>query len=105
MIREFSFGSLKVAIIQLNLSIEVLGLQRKGGEKPILNPENDLILAPTDHIVYMARKRFDWMKNNGQILQKINKAVLTHHCYERNLLFGQNLLIQWRLCDPKTVSK
>jgi len=72
--REFSFGSLKVAIIQLNLSIEVLGLQRKGGEKPILNPENDLILAPTDHIVYMARKRFDWMKNNGQILQKINKV-------------------------------
>jgi voltage-gated potassium channel len=72
--REFSFGSLKVAVIQLNLPVEILGLQRKGGEKPVLNPENNLILAPTDHIVYMARKRFDWMKNNGQILRHINKA-------------------------------
>lgn len=72
--REVSFGSLKVAIIQLNLSIEILGLQRKGGVKPILNPGNDMILAPTDHIVYMSRKRFDWMKNNSQIIRQINKV-------------------------------
>ena len=71
--KEFSFGSLKVAIIQLDLSVEILGLQRKGGEKPILNPENKMILAPTDHIVYMARKRFDWKKNNGPILRQIYK--------------------------------
>ena len=71
--KEFSFGSLKVAIIQLNLSVEILGLQRKGGEKPILNPGNKMILAPTDHIVYMAGKRFDWKKNNGPILRQIYK--------------------------------
>jgi hypothetical protein len=45
----------------------------KTGGKPILNPENNLILAPTDRIVYMSRKRFDWLKNNGQILQHIHK--------------------------------
>ena len=73
--KEFSFGSLKIAIIQLNLSVEVLGLQRKEGEKPILNPENKLILAPTDHIVYMARKRFDWRKNNGPILRQIYREL------------------------------
>jgi voltage-gated potassium channel len=72
--REFSFGSLKIAVIQLDLPVEILGIQREAGEKPILNPENNVILAPTDHIVYMSRKRFDWMKNNGQILQQINKA-------------------------------
>jgi voltage-gated potassium channel len=71
--KEFSFASLKIAIIQLNLSLEILGLERKGEEKPILNPENKMILAPTDHIVYMARKRFDWKKNNGPILRQIYK--------------------------------
>ncbi len=71
--KEFSFGSLKVAIIQLNLSIEILGLRRQADEKPILNPENKMILVPTDHIVYMARKRFDWKKNNGPILRQIYK--------------------------------
>jgi hypothetical protein len=32
-----------------------------------------LILAPTDQIVYMARKRFDWKKNNSSILMQIYK--------------------------------
>ena len=71
--KELSFGSLKIAIIQLNLSVEILGLERKGEENPILNPENKMILAPTDHIVYMARKRFYWKKNNGPILRQIYK--------------------------------
>ncbi len=71
--REFSFGSLKIAAIQLNLPVEILGLQRKAGEKPLLNPENKLILTPADHIVYMAKMRFDWLKNNGPIVQQINK--------------------------------
>ena len=71
--REFSFGSLKIAAIQLNFPVEILGLQKKIGEKPILNPENKQILAPTDHIVYMSRERFDWLGNNGQIMQIINK--------------------------------
>lgn len=71
--REFSFGSLKVAAIELNFPVEILGLQKKAGEKPILNPENKQILAPTDHIVYMSRKRFDWSKNNGLIMQQIKK--------------------------------
>ncbi len=71
--REFSIGSLKIAAIQLNLPVQVLGIQRKAEEKPILNPENSLILTPTDHIVYMSRKRFDWLKNSGPIMQQIAK--------------------------------
>ena len=72
--KEFSFGSLKVAAIQLNLPVEILGIQNKASAKPTLNPENNLILAPTDHIVYMSRKRFDWLKNKDQIIQQINKV-------------------------------
>ncbi len=71
--REFSIGSLKMAAIQLNLPVEVLGIQSKERGKLNLNPENSLILTATDHIVYMSRKRFDWLKNNGQILQHIHK--------------------------------
>lgn len=70
---EFSFGSLKVAAIQLNLPVEILGLQRKTGEKPMLNPENNMILVSTDQIVYMSRKRMDWMKNSGQVIQQLSK--------------------------------
>ena len=71
--REFSIGSLKIAAIQLKLPVEVLGIQSKEGEKLSLNPENNLILTPTDHIVYMSRKRFNWLKNSGQIMQHIAK--------------------------------
>ena len=74
--QEFSFGNLKAAIIQLNLSLQILGIKRKACEKPVLNPENSLILASTDHIVYMSRRRFDWMKNNGQILRQIQNMSL-----------------------------
>ncbi|MBC8288415.1 MAG: hypothetical protein H8E42_13160 [Nitrospinae bacterium] len=70
---EFSFGSLKLAVIQLNFPVEILGIQRKAGEKPMLNPENNLILVSTDQIVYMSRKRMDWMKNSGQVIQHLNK--------------------------------
>jgi hypothetical protein len=62
--REVSIGSLKIAAIQLKLPVEVLGLQSEEGEKLSLNPGNDLILTPADHIVYMSRKRFDWLKNS-----------------------------------------
>ena len=71
--REFSIGRLKIAAIQLKLPAEILGIQRKAGEKPILNPENSLILTPVDHIVYMSKERFDWLKNSGQIMQQIVK--------------------------------
>jgi voltage-gated potassium channel len=71
--REFSIGSLKIATIQLKLPVEILGIQSKEGGKLNLNPENSLILTATDHIVYMSRKRFDWLKNNGEILQHIHK--------------------------------
>ena len=59
----------------LKLPVEVLGIQSKEGEKLSLNPENNLILTPTDHIVYMSRKRFDWLKNSGQIMQHIAKML------------------------------
>ena len=72
--REFSFGNLKVAAIELNFPVEILGLQKKAGEKPILNPENTQMLAPTDHLVYLSKKRFDWLKNNGEIIQQIKKS-------------------------------
>ncbi|MCH8157827.1 MAG: hypothetical protein IID18_08795 [Nitrospinae bacterium] len=69
--QEFSMGSLKIAAIRLNLPVEVLGLQRETGEKPVLNPENSTILTPADHIVYMSRRRFNWLQNSGQIMQEI----------------------------------
>jgi hypothetical protein len=72
--REFSIGSLKIAAIQLKLPVEILGLQSEEGEKLSLNPGNDLILTPADHIVYMSRKRFNWLKNSGQIMQQISKG-------------------------------
>jgi len=72
--RGFSIGSLKIAAIQLKLPVEILGIQSKEAKKLNLNPENDLILTPDDHIVYMSRKRFDWLKNSGQIMQQIAKV-------------------------------
>jgi len=68
-------GSLKIAAIQLKLPVEILGLQSEEGEKLSLNPGNDLILTPADHIVYMARKRFDWLGNSSQILEQIKKMT------------------------------
>ncbi|MFP6637238.1 MAG: ion channel [Nitrospinaceae bacterium] len=69
--QEFNIGSLKIAAIQLKLPVGVLGIQSMEGGQLRLNPENDLILTSTDHIIYMSRKRFDWLKNSGQILQQI----------------------------------
>ena len=73
--RGFSIGSLKIAAIQLKLPVEILGIQSKEAKKLNLNPENDLILTPDDHIVYMSRKRFNWLKNSGQIMQHIAKML------------------------------
>ena len=71
--REFSIGSLKITTIQLNLPVQILGIHGKEGGKLNLNPENSLILTAADHIVYMSRKRFDWLKNSSQIMQQIAK--------------------------------
>ena len=68
---NFSFGCLKIAATQLNLPVEILGIQKTTSEKPILNPENKLVLVSIDHIVYMARKRFDWLGNSSKILEQI----------------------------------
>jgi hypothetical protein len=73
--REFSIGSLKIAAIQLKLPVEILGVKSEEGEKLSLNPGNDLILTPADHIVYMSRKRFDWLENSSQILEQIKKLT------------------------------
>ena len=72
--RQISIGSLKIAVIQLNLPVEILGIQRDAKETLALNPENSLVLTPADHIVYMSRKRFDWLKNSAQILRQIAKG-------------------------------
>jgi hypothetical protein len=72
---NFSFGCLKVAATQLNLPVEILGIQKATSEKPILNPENKLVLVSVDHIVYMARKRFDWLGNSSKILEQIKKLT------------------------------
>ena len=72
---NFSFGCLKVAATQLNLPVEILGIQKTTSEKPILNPENKLVLASIDHIVYMAMKRFDWLGNSSKILEQIKKLT------------------------------
>jgi voltage-gated potassium channel len=73
--KEFSIGSLKIATIQLKLPVEILGIQSKEGGKLSLNPENDLMLTSVDHIVYMSRKRFDWLTNSGQVLQQISQEL------------------------------
>jgi len=73
--KNFSFGCLKTAATQLNLPVEILGIQKTGNEKPILNPENNLVLASIDHIVYMARQRFDWLGNSSQIIEQIKKLT------------------------------
>ncbi len=72
--QKFSIGSLKIAAIELNLPVEVLGIQSKTGGKLKLNPENNLVLSASDHIVYMSKKRFNWLKNSGHILQHIAKT-------------------------------
>ena len=73
--QNFSFGCLKIAATQLNLPVEILGIQKTTDEKPILNPENKLLLESVDHIVYMAKKRFDWLGNSSQILEQIKKLI------------------------------
>jgi hypothetical protein len=73
--KNFSFGCLKTAATQLNLPVEILGIQKTANEKPILNPENNLVLASIDHIVYMARQRFDWLGNSSQIIEQIKKLT------------------------------
>ncbi len=71
--REFSIGSLKIVAIQLELPVQILGIQSKAKKKLHLNPGNNLMLTPADHIVYMSRKRFDWLQNSSQIMQHIAK--------------------------------
>ncbi|MBT4375064.1 MAG: hypothetical protein HOD16_05175, partial [Nitrospina sp.] len=73
--QNFSFGCLKIAATQLNLPVEILGIQKTTNEKPILNPENKLVLGSIDHIVYMARKRFDWLGNSSKVLEQIKKLA------------------------------
>jgi voltage-gated potassium channel len=73
--QNFSFGCLKIAATQLDLPVEILGIQKTTNEKPILNPENKLLLESVDHIVYMAKKRFDWLGNSRQILEQIKKLI------------------------------
>lgn len=73
--QKISFGNLKMAALLLNLPVEILGLKKESGDMPILNPENNLLLAPNDHIVYMSHKRFNWLKNNQQIIQQIKKMT------------------------------
>ena len=73
--QNFSFGCLKIAATQLNLPVEILGIQKTTNEKPILNPENKLVLGSIDHIVYMARKRFDWLGNSSKVLEQIKNGL------------------------------
>ncbi|MBT6602308.1 MAG: hypothetical protein HOB32_11750 [Nitrospina sp.] len=73
--KNFSFGCLKNAATQLNLPVAILGIQKTANEKPILNPENSLVLSSIDHIVYMARQRFDWLGNSNQIIEQIKKLT------------------------------
>ncbi|MFQ5481516.1 MAG: hypothetical protein ACE5ER_02055, partial [Nitrospinaceae bacterium] len=66
-------GQLKIAAIQLNYPVEIIGLKRVSKNKLMLNPENDLALAPSDHLVYLAEERFNWLKNSRDILRQVNQ--------------------------------
>jgi hypothetical protein len=70
--RKISFGKLKQVILRLDLPPELLGVKRKDDSNVLLNPSRDLILHPTDRLIYMAAGRFNWLERRSDILAEIN---------------------------------
>ncbi|MEC7640726.1 MAG: potassium channel family protein [Nitrospinota bacterium] len=71
--KKLTFGALKLAMLFLNLSVDVLGINRKSEKELLLNPSNEQELQPSDYLVYMAKKRFEWSKNGSEILRQMEK--------------------------------
>lgn len=64
---------LKLAIIALDLSLEILGISKGREHELLLNPSNAQKLLPSDYLVYMAKARFDWLKHGPKILRQLEK--------------------------------
>jgi voltage-gated potassium channel len=69
-LNQLSLGKIKIAVIQLNLPIEIVGIKRESENKILLNPSNDEQVLPTDRLVYIAKLRFDWLKESAEILKQ-----------------------------------
>jgi len=69
--RVIALGELKQAVIRLDIPAEIVGIKRKSEPDILLLPPNDLELNPSDHLVYMAKARFDWRGGGAEIVQAI----------------------------------
>ena len=70
------FGQVKLAAMQLDFAVEILGIKRKSQETLMLNPGNGLPLENEDRVVYLATKRFPWQEESSRLIEQINKNLL-----------------------------
>ncbi|MFQ5671626.1 MAG: potassium channel family protein [Nitrospinales bacterium] len=71
--KKLTFGALKLSLIFLNLPVEILGISRAGEKELALNPANQQELLPSDYLVYMSKRRFEWSKHGSKILEQLDK--------------------------------
>ena len=67
-ISQLTLKQIKVATVQLDLPVDIVGIKRKSEEHIMLNPSNREKMLPTDQLVYMAKERFEWKENSLEIL-------------------------------------
>lgn len=67
-IGQLTLGSLKIAVIKMDLPMEIVGIKREPNGQLLLNPANSEQLLATDRLVYMAKERFDWQNKSAEIL-------------------------------------
>lgn len=67
-ISQLTLRQIKLAVIGLDLPVEIVGIKRQSGETLLLNPLNTEKILPTDRLVYMAKERFEWRESSADIL-------------------------------------
>lgn len=72
-IEDLKFGQIKMAALQLDLPVEIMGVKRKSLEKLLLNPDNSLYLEKEDRLVYLAKNRFPWQEESQHLIEQIKK--------------------------------
>jgi len=73
---SLQFGQVKLAAMQLDFPVEILGIKRKSQETLMLNPGNGLNLENEDRVVYLATNRFPWQEESSRLIEQINKNLL-----------------------------
>jgi hypothetical protein len=68
-IKQLTLRKIKIAVINLDLPAEIVGIKRDSNGQLLLNPANAEQILPTDRLVYVAKKRFDWQKKSAEILK------------------------------------